>query len=219
MYKFKAMPSGYGIVQTSVMKMPGVTIQGKAIYALLASYTGNKEFCFPSLETIGKDVGLSKPMVVKYVKELEAVGLIRKSRLYPDSKMKKHSKYEVMLLDEEEGARGKVHLTSEVKPALPSRLNTLNLGGKAHLTQINNIDINNSPNKKAASGGFEKIVENTLKDATPRTRKDVWDFVRGQSAELRTAMGKRAYELIRSHLEGAGFAGDQALPGLNLAEG
>ena len=50
--KKKKMPSGYGMVQTAVMKLPGLSMSAKAVYSLLASYTGNQEYCWPTLETI-----------------------------------------------------------------------------------------------------------------------------------------------------------------------
>ena len=36
------IPTGYGIIQTAVMKS-NISIQSKALYALLVSYTGNKK--------------------------------------------------------------------------------------------------------------------------------------------------------------------------------
>jgi len=146
MRTYKKMPSGYGIVQTAVMRLPELTIQSKAIYALLASYTGSKDYCFPSLQTIGNDVSLSRPMVIKYIKELEKLGLLLKTKLYPGNKMKTHNKYEIMMIEEE--LRCKAHLTSDVKPTLHPMLNTLNVGCKADLTHNNNSINNNISNKK-----------------------------------------------------------------------
>lgn len=49
-------------------------------------------------------------------------------------------------------------------------------------------------------------VEKALSGATPRTQKDVSDFISGKSSELTTAMGKRFYERIRIHLGGENAA-------------
>ena len=191
----KKMPSGYGMVQTSIMKMKGLTIQAKAIYALLASYTGSNEYCFPSLETIGNDMDLSRPMIIKYLKELENIGLIRKTKLYPDNKMKKHNKYEIMFLEE---SRCKVDLTSNVKQDLHRTSNVLNTGCKTDLTQnINsiNIKINNKSDKK----DFEKIIKEKLKNCTPETLQEVLNYALGKD-KLKTARGNKAWGLVEKNL-------------------
>lgn len=96
--KYTKMPKGYGIVQTKVMQLRDLSPQGKAVYSLLASYTGGKEYCFPAVKTISKDLNLSKPMVIHYLKVLERKGLIKKSRLFDDSR--RNNKYEVLFIPE-----------------------------------------------------------------------------------------------------------------------
>lgn len=98
MRKLIKMPSDYGKLQYAVMSLPDLTIQSKAIYALLVSYKKNK--INPSFDTIGTDLSLSKTKVTKYINELENKGLIKKSKLDTDSKSKTHNKYDIMIIDE-----------------------------------------------------------------------------------------------------------------------
>ena len=161
------MPTGYGMVQTAVMRLKGLSLQAKGIYSLLASYTGSKDFCFPSVKTIGQDVNLSKPMIIKYIKELETIGLIKISKLYPKDPLKNHNKYEIMFLDEKND-RGITSDTSEVKLTLPRRLNTLNQEGKADFT-YNNIIYNNS---KTESTPPEGELTPLIEEKTPLRAKN-----------------------------------------------
>jgi predicted transcriptional regulator len=65
------------------MRMKGITIQSKAVYALLCSYTGDKEFCFPSIESMAKDMNCSKESIMRYLKELCSVELVVKQKKNP----------------------------------------------------------------------------------------------------------------------------------------
>lgn len=71
---------GFGQVQREVMRDKAIPPQAKALYALLASYAGKKNYCFPSVSTLCEDLGLSKPMIVKYLALLEERGIITKTR-------------------------------------------------------------------------------------------------------------------------------------------
>lgn len=120
---YRKMPQGYGIVQTSIMQLKDLSIQAKAIYALLASYTGGKEYCFPSIKKIGEDVNLSSPMVIKYINELVKKNLVTKSKL-SDNPWNHSNKYQVLYMEVD--YEDKAGLMFEIKPALPSINNNNN---------------------------------------------------------------------------------------------
>jgi hypothetical protein len=88
-------PKGYGFIHRDVMKAKNLSIQAKAMYALLCSYAGTKEYCHPSISLMCEDLGVSKPMVIKYLSELEEKGFIKKSRLSNDPLNNSH-KYEFL---------------------------------------------------------------------------------------------------------------------------
>jgi hypothetical protein len=93
----KKMPTGYGMVQTEVMKLKGLSIEAKAIYCLLASYTGSKEYCFPKIETMCEDLGVSEQRFYKHIRQLKEKNLIKITKLYGD--MRNNNKYEIGYID------------------------------------------------------------------------------------------------------------------------
>ncbi len=66
---------GYGTIQRDIMTM-NINVYSKAVYCLLISYAGDKLTCYPSLKTICTDLDISKPTVIKAIKELISVGLL-----------------------------------------------------------------------------------------------------------------------------------------------
>ena len=66
---------GYGIIQREIMRSD-VSVYSKAVYCLLVSYAGEKESCFPSLKTMCDDLQISKPTVIKSLKELIKIGFL-----------------------------------------------------------------------------------------------------------------------------------------------
>lgn len=72
--------NGYGRIEREVMCMPTLSIFAKAVYCLLISYAGSKDTCYPSLNTIVKNLGVSKPTVIKAINDLEKLNLIKVDR-------------------------------------------------------------------------------------------------------------------------------------------
>lgn len=140
---------GYGSVQREVMRSKTLPPQAKALYALLCSYAGNKSYCFPSVNALCEDLGLSKPMVVKYLALLDEQGIIIKSRNKEAAQNNAH-KYIIVgsvkstptpakpeIVEPIEEPKSKADLTFEdqkLSTVNLEKLNTLNLGGKASLT-------------------------------------------------------------------------------------
>lgn len=132
--KYSKMPRGYGIVQTKIMQMPGLSIQAKALYALLASYTGSKDFCFPKIETLARDLECSTKFISRHTKELERKNLIVKTKLYDD--MRRNNKYYIMFLDDESAPMGH-QCPHEGDPDVPMK-------GTPMSPSINNNILNNN---------------------------------------------------------------------------
>lgn len=144
--KYSKMPTGYGIVQTEIMKLKDISIQAKAIYCLLASYTGSKEYCFPSIKTISDDLQISEKLVYKYMKELKNKGLIVVSKLFND--MRNNHKYEVCYIEPVENGSNQP-------------VENGNVGSGQNRQFINNNNINNN-----------KII-NTCFDVSNETQSEV----------------------------------------------
>ena len=81
------------MVENEVMRNPSIPIAAKGLYSILASYAGDKDFCFPSRETICKDAGITKDTFYKHLQALIDAGYITKDRYYPgnDGKFKNNS--------------------------------------------------------------------------------------------------------------------------------
>lgn len=134
MSKRSKMPSGYGIVQSAVMKMQGLSKEAKALYALLASYTGASDYCWPSIETQSNDLQCSKASIKRYQSELVKLELLQKSKKWPGT-LSNLNQYEIMLIDEPTNR-------SQVSP---SRVHTRAIAGVTHDPQ--NINNKNSSKK------------------------------------------------------------------------
>ena len=141
------MPSGYGMVQSAVMRMRGLSKESKSVYALLASYKGASEYCWPSIETQSNDLGCSQRSIKRYHIELEGKGLLRKTKKYPNSPSNLNQ-YEVMLIDNSD---------SIVTPMAPSKGHPRPVHSDTHGPQ--NINILTVPkNTNISSVDFQKFL-------------------------------------------------------------
>ncbi len=71
---------GYGIISQSVMFDRNISVQSKAIYAYLASYTGSGRTVFPKRETILTDLKMSKNAFYRHFNPLVKNGYIKVSK-------------------------------------------------------------------------------------------------------------------------------------------
>lgn len=94
------MPGGYGSVQRLVMRSKTISISSKALYALLCSYTGNSQFCFPSQETLAEDLKTTKRTISRLLNELEKEGLVRRQKLFND--IRTNVKYAVCFITKDD---------------------------------------------------------------------------------------------------------------------
>jgi len=62
---------GFGMIQRDIMTSDAISANAKALYALLVSYAGDKATCYPSINTICKNLKLSKPTIIKSINELK----------------------------------------------------------------------------------------------------------------------------------------------------
>ena len=143
------MITGYGMVQTEVMKIKGLSMQAKAVYSYLASMTGSKDYCFPKQETIAEDMGVSRQMIGVYIKELVDKKLIIKSKLFND--IRRNLKYEVCYIECKTG------LSSNDKHTLHSTTSTF---GTINNNKDNkNILIKKSIKEKPKNNECEKWLK------------------------------------------------------------
>ena len=71
---------GFFTASNIVMRDPTLSKNAKTVYALLCSYSGGKEFCYPSQTRLAADLGGSVGMIKLGLDELESHGLIWRIR-------------------------------------------------------------------------------------------------------------------------------------------
>ncbi len=74
------MAKGYGLIPKLIMKDKDLTIESKAIYAYLSSYTGAGETAYPSVSLMCSDLGISKDRFYRHRKKLIEKDYIRVSQ-------------------------------------------------------------------------------------------------------------------------------------------
>jgi DNA-binding MarR family transcriptional regulator len=142
--KTTGIASGYGIVQTDVFRIKGLSIQAKAIYSYLASMTGSKDYCFPKQKTIAEAFGISERYVRTIINQLIEYNLIKKSKLYND--IRTNLKYEVLYISRGEEAID----TIEQNYSSPTTRTTVPL--------YNNNSINNNRNNMTMSNRDTRVI-------------------------------------------------------------
>ena len=82
----------FACVDIAVIKDNSLSLQSRAIFAIICTYAGiNNRSCWPSIETLAKDAGVSKATVHRALKELSARGIIQRSKRFED-RVQKSSK-------------------------------------------------------------------------------------------------------------------------------
>lgn len=83
----------FGTVENMVARDTSIPLAAKGLYCILASYAGDKDYCFPSRDTICRDAGITKDTFYKHLQTLIDAGYIAKDRYYPgnDGKFKNNS--------------------------------------------------------------------------------------------------------------------------------
>lgn len=71
---------GYGVVYQDVTRNSNISVAAKGLYAYLASYCGNSSECYPSIDTITKELGITKDTFYKHISVLVAVGIVEKKQ-------------------------------------------------------------------------------------------------------------------------------------------
>lgn len=170
------MANGYGTVAKSVMKNRNLSIESKAIYAYLRSYSGGGNTAFPSRELICHDLNISINRFNKYKNELLKQGYITIHRQRLENGFSKNiytmpetvciQNVDIGIVD-----IGKLHIGNEYTNKNSLNKNSLNknIGNKSLLlTSNNNIDSESGSLKEVQSfyenNGFGTLSSKTIQD-------------------------------------------------------
>ena len=67
---------GFTQVPNFILRDPELSLGAKTVYALLLSYAWHNDFCFPGQDKIAGDMGVSRPSVNAFIKQLETCKLL-----------------------------------------------------------------------------------------------------------------------------------------------
>jgi hypothetical protein len=71
---------GFTQVPNFILRDPNVSIGAKTVYSLLLSYAWHNDLCFPGQARLANETGMGIASVNRFIKELEACGLIEITR-------------------------------------------------------------------------------------------------------------------------------------------
>lgn len=67
---------GFTQVPNFILEDPSLSLGAKVVYAMFLRYAWHDDQCFPGQETVSEALGMSRPSVTTYVRELQKAGLI-----------------------------------------------------------------------------------------------------------------------------------------------
>lgn len=68
----------FGIVSKDIVTDPELSMQAKAVYAILCTYCNKERTCFPSINTIADLCDVNPRTISRKVKELKQKGYIKR---------------------------------------------------------------------------------------------------------------------------------------------
>lgn len=161
------------MIDNRVVRNYGLTPHQGWLYAVIVYHLDRKENdAFPSIATLAKESGMSKPSAIKAIQHLEQVGLIRVTRTTTEKGDNAVNHYALMdaITLAQVGRR---------PSSMGGVVNDVNQGGKPGLPGVvNDVDHNNThsnktqeqdlrPNGRTASGEPQKPKPQTLPEPSP----------------------------------------------------
>lgn len=103
------LKQGFSQIPRTVLRASNLSMQAKTLYALLLDYAWQKGSCFPGQNRLGKDLGVHRNTIQKYLLELRDFGLIKWDR----RGFKQTNIYYILsldfLIDQQSDAQERVH--------------------------------------------------------------------------------------------------------------
>lgn len=103
------LKQGFSQIPRTVLRASNLSMQSKTLYALLLDYAWQKGSCFPGQNRLGKDLGVHRNTIQKYLFELRDFGLIKWDR----RGFKQTNIYYILsldfLIDQQSDAQERVH--------------------------------------------------------------------------------------------------------------
>jgi len=132
MFRNTILSHGYGFIAQKLMRTKEITYQAKAIYAYLASFSGVKMECFPSVELMLKELGMTEDTFYKHLKILKTKGLVKTERIRTSNNKFKGTLY-ILIINESE-IEEQIKIVEEIEGEKNSTSLTPEKGGMDNLT-------------------------------------------------------------------------------------
>lgn len=71
---------GYGVVYQDVTRNSNISAAAKGLYAYLSAFCGASDECYPSVETIIKEMGMARDTFYRHINALVAAGVVEKQQ-------------------------------------------------------------------------------------------------------------------------------------------
>lgn len=75
---------GYGVVYQDVTRNSNISAAAKGLYAYLSAFCGASDECYPSVETIIKEMGMGRDTFYRHINALVAAGVVEKRQSVND---------------------------------------------------------------------------------------------------------------------------------------
>ena len=170
------MSEGYGVIPKKVMKDKTLTIEAKAIYAFMASYSGNGNTSYPSVEYITDFLDISRHRFNRHRKLLEEKGYISVSQERKKGSKFTHNVYTLEFIPQ-------VQFTTSEKRTSEKR------------TSENDTTNNNTINNNTINNNTDNIDHQPSDDgqSTPERFEVLWkEYPRKEGKKKAFASYKRA---------------------------
>lgn len=150
----------YGVVFQDVTRNNKLTPAAKGLYAYLASFCGDKDECFPSVDLILKEMGFSRETFYKHINALVAAGVVEKKQLNNNGRFGRtvyRITHEVEIIDL---SATNLPTTVDKKSNLPfTNLSTTNEPTASNPTTNNNSINNNNINNNRDIIDYQQIAD------------------------------------------------------------
>ena len=189
------MSEGYGIIPKKVMNDTGLSVEAKSIYAFIASYSGNGNTAFPTVDYITHKLNISRQRFNKHRKQLEDKGYITVKQERQEGSQFNHNIYTIEYIP--------MPWLSFPTSENPTSQNPTSQNVTTNNNSINNNSINNNSinNTSTHSENASEIKKQKDKEIEEQFKEwyDIYDKKRDRAKALKsfkTKYKKHGYEKI-----------------------
>lgn len=177
---------GYGVVYQDVTRNRNLSAAAKGLYAYLSSFCGTTDECYPSVETIIKEMDMGKDTFYRHINALVAAGVVEKHQTLNNGKFGRtiyRLTHEVTILDypitqNEETEKTFFPITDNMEAdnsTTDSKETNNNNILNNNIINNNNISVCPEPDKPAAEPGgvLLPLNDNSFYDV-PQDKINLW---------------------------------------------